>query len=98
MPLDWPNHLPEQEIDIRPSALKWHVIEEDIWEVLRIPPHRLARITYGKIHDRNDREYGSRSIVGVGTTYRGTPILIVLRFDNRKVSDYSCLVFHAEYL
>ena len=98
MPLDWPNRLPEQEIEIRPSALGWNVIEEDIWEVLRIPPHRLARITHGKTHERNDRIYGSRSIVGVGATYSGALVRVVLRFDNRKDSDYSCLVFHADYI
>ena len=93
-----PNHLPEQEIEIRPSALDWNVIEEYIWEVLQIPPHRLARITHGKTHERNDRIYGSRSIVGVGTTRRGDLLRVVLRFDNRTGSDYNCLVFHAEYL
>ena len=98
MPPFWPNRLSEQEIDIRPSAYDWGVLQEEILEVLRIPKHCLDGVGYGNRHERNDDFFGSRSTFGIGTTREGAQVRIVLRADEKNVTDYECLVFHADYV
>lgn len=67
-------------------------------EVLRIPKHRLDRVGFGKRHERNDNYFGSRSSFGIGTTREGVQVRVVLRPDENNVTDYECLVFHADYV
>ena len=98
MPPDWPDHLPEEEIGFADSAWDWDVHKEDILEVLQLPKHRLGRIEYGRNHTENDPFYGSRSTIAVGKTHAGVAVRLALRFDDNNVTDYECLVFHAEYL